>query len=61
MPHLVKIKCMAATIVRGIPAAHQLLIEGINITTVSFTHLQISIGMKLGSGKLCVRIDGVSL
>ncbi len=61
MPHLVKVKCMAATIIRSIPAAHQLLIKGINVATVSFTHLQVTISMELGSRELCVGVNGCSL
>ena len=47
---------MVAAIVGGIPTAHELLVEGIEIVAVDLHHAQVAIGLQLGSGELCVGV-----
>ena len=59
--HFIIVHCVASTIVSGVPASHQLLGERIMVVTVDLYHAQVSVCLQLGSGELCIRVDGSSL
>ena len=46
-----------STVVRGVPASHELLGETVDVVPVYLHHAQVTVGLQLCSGQLCIRVD----
>ena len=46
-----------SSVVRGVPASHELLCETVDVVSVYLHHAQVTVGLQLCSGQLCIRVD----